>query len=715
MDTISRDDKLTNWKNEPSISDLQKDFDSISGTQREHISKVAEWSDQYFVRGKAKPVKRKGHSSVQPKTIRKQAEWRSAALSEPFLSTDDIYMVEPRTWEDREAAYQNGMLLNFQYNNKLNKVNLIDSLVRKLCREGTAIAKASWIYSYKEIQTEVPVYEYHDLRDDLEFTEFISKAIELKESNPNMFNDLPDTVKASVEMTLEQGFAVRAIETGEMEKVTETKVLQNQPYVEVLNIENVYIDPSCQGDMDKATFVIHRFETSIAELKKSGNYKNLDKLTVKDSDELIPSISDDEIKTSTPTDYNISGKSRKRFNVTEYWGYYDIDDSGVLTPIVVAYVGDVKIRCSENPYPHGKPPFVVIPYLPMDSSVYGEPDAELIYDNQAIIGASTRAMIDLVARSANGQNIIRKDVFDPVNYRKFMAGEDAQSNPLNVPLAEAIRTVTTPEVPSIIPGLIQQQNNEAESLSGVKAFSEGISSGSLGDVAAGIRGVLDASSKREMSILRRLKKGMVDLGRMIIAMNQEFLTDEEIIRITNDAFVHVKREALAGDFDLKVDISTPEAEQQKSNQLAFLVQTIGNTIPFEITKVLLTEISRLNKMPDVAQMIKEFEPTPDPLEEQKKQLELAKLQQEIKESAAREAYYLQRGSLATSQKDKTDLDFIEQESGVKQAREKELRAEQSKAQAKTKVLDALLKSKFANGNSANNSFKPISVEDTSNG
>lgn len=109
---------------------------------------------------------------------------------------------------------------------------------------------------------------------------------------------------------------------------------------------------------------------------------------------------------------------------------------------------------------------------------------------------------------------------------------------------------------------------------------------------------------------------------MIIAMNQEFLTDEEIIRITNDAFVHVKREALAGDFDLKVDISTPEAEQQKSNQLAFLVQTIGNTIPFEITKVLLTEISRLNKMPDVAQMIKEFEPTPDPLEEQKKQLKL---------------------------------------------------------------------------------------------
>jgi hypothetical protein len=32
-----------------------------------------------------------------------------------------------------------------------------------------------------------------------------------------------------------------------------------------------------------------------------------------------------------------------------------------------------------------------------------------------------------------------------------------------------------------------------------------------GDVAAGIRGVLDAASKREMAILRRLAKGMADL------------------------------------------------------------------------------------------------------------------------------------------------------------------------------------------------------------
>ena len=39
------------------------------------------------------------------------------------------------------------------------------------------------------------------------------------------------------------------------------KILENRPTIDVMNPENVYIDPSCGGDMDKAMFIVVSFET----------------------------------------------------------------------------------------------------------------------------------------------------------------------------------------------------------------------------------------------------------------------------------------------------------------------------------------------------------------------------------------------------------------------------------------------------------------------
>ena len=138
--------------------------------------------------------------------------------------------------------------------------------------------------------------------------------------------------------------------------------------------------------------------------------------------------------------------------------------------------------------------------------------------------------------------------------------------------------------------MIDYQNNEAEALTGVKAFSGGLSGESLGDVAAGVRSVLDAASKREMGILRRLSAGIVEIGKRILAMNAEFLSEEEVIRITNDQFKTIRRDSLKGRFDIKLEISTAETDNAKAQELPFMLQTMGNTIPFEVTQHLISKI-----------------------------------------------------------------------------------------------------------------------------
>jgi hypothetical protein len=291
-------------------------------------------------------------------------------------------------------------------------------------------------------------------------------------------------------------------------------------------------------------------------------------------------------------------------------------------------------------------------------------------------------MIDIMGKSANGQTGVRKDALDLTNKRKYDKGQDYEFN-ANVDPRQAFFMHTYPEIPQSAQFMLQLQNMEAESLTGVKSFSQGVSGQSLGDVAAGVRGALDAASKRELGILRRMSSVICKAGRKIISMNAEFLSDEEVIRITNEEFIKVRRDDLAGSFDLKLSISTAEEDNNKAEQLAFMLQTMGNNMDPAMTRMILEDIARLRKMPDLAQKIKEYEPQPDPMAQQMQQLELAKMQAEVEllkaDAMERQAKaQLDMAKIQTEQikagdiqstADQKNLDFVEQESGTKQERD----------------------------------------------
>ncbi|MDT9702375.1 hypothetical protein, partial [Streptomyces sp. P17] len=82
---------------------------------------------------------------MQPRLVRRQAEWRYAALTEPFLSSDKLFDVKPATYESVKAALQNETVLNWQWRTKLQRVKFIDEYVRSAVDEGTVITKVSWM------------------------------------------------------------------------------------------------------------------------------------------------------------------------------------------------------------------------------------------------------------------------------------------------------------------------------------------------------------------------------------------------------------------------------------------------------------------------------------------------------------------------------------------------------------------------------------------
>lgn len=676
---------VTNWKKEPNIMTLKGDLEIAQQSHDEHVRRVKHWLNLRDVKGSARPnITSATRSKVQPKLIRRQAEWRYSAISEPFLSSKNIFKVSPKTFEDVKGASQNAMILAWQFNTKIDRVRFIDELSRTLVDEGTVIIRLGWEREVEPVELDVPVYEFTEVRSQEEL-DALQQAVQLKQENPNEFLNLPEALQEAANFALEQGTPVVATQIG-IEKVASERIIKNQPTLDITPVENFYLDPTCGGDIDKAKFAVVSFETSKADLLKDGRYTNLNKVQW---DNNSPLVHPDHASKSNDDSISFKDDLRKVVVAYEYWGWHDIRGDNSLVPIVATWIGDTIIRMEENPFPDRKIPFVCIPYSPIKRSVTGEPDAELLEENQSIIGAVTRGMLDLLGRSANGQTGFAKGMLDPVNRRRYDKGVDYEFNTPVTPNV-GIHQHKYPELPNSALTVLSLQNQDAESLTGVKAFSGGLSGEAYGEVAAGIRGMLDASAKREMGFIRRVGSGLEKIALKMIAMNQVFLEEEEVVRVTNEEFQKVRREDLQGNYDLEVDISTAEVDAAQAQDLSFMLQTLGNSMDFNMTKLILTKIAKLKRMPDLAKQIEQFQPQPDPLDQQMKQLEMQKLQAEIQEIQSKINYNNARAEEAMSKKDKTDLDFLEQETGTKHARDMDRQGAQAEANEQLEITKAML-------------------------
>ena len=682
--------RLTDWAKEPDLRTLKKDVEQARPIQQQQVAKITRWLHNMNITGPAKLKPRKGRSSVQPKLIRKQAEWRYPSLSEPFLSNSRLFQISPVTWEDSAAAEQNELVLNWQFRTKLNAVTFVDQLVRTFVDEGTVVVRVGWERQTRKEKVMAPVYQYTPMVDAQQI-QALTQAMQMEHENPNDFQNLPPEIIESVRYSEEQGEPFLAQQVGEQE-IEQDKVLVNRPTIEVVNTANFVIDATCGSDQNRAMFMGYSEEVTRSSLTGDDRYKNLDYVNWDTS-----ILAQPDYVPKGPPEINFEDKSRQKVVLNHWYGLYDTEGNGSLNAVHVAWIGDVMVLCELNPFPDELPPFVIIPYLPVRNSVYGEPDGELLEDNQRIIGAVTRGIIDSMARSANGQRGMAKNMLDPVNKRRFEAGEDYEFNPSTHP-ANGLIEHKYPEIPASALQMLQLINGEAESLTGVKMFSDsGLSGAALGPTATGAKGVLSAAALRESAILRRLAQGMVLIARKIVAMNQVFLSEEEVIRVTNDQFVKVRREDLKGDFDLKVDVSTPEEDNARAQELAFMLQTMGPNSDQGMRNLVMAEIARLRRMPELEHSIKHYQPQPDPMQQQIQQLQIQKLQEEIallraqvNEKMAQAQLHTAKAGEAGAKTDQANLDYVEQQSGIKHSRRMDELSQQAEANQNLAITKGIL-------------------------
>ena len=612
------------------LNKLKSDMKAADILRLEWFNKISDYRNQTFGRPYGNEVK--GKSQIVSQDIRKQLEWMIPSLADPFLSSPDIIKCNPITWEDVPSARQNELLLNTQFCRKFPRYNFLMKSLKVLAMEGTLVVQTGWDYEDEEVE------------------EMVETVVIDPESGEEMII---------------------------MAKQKVTKVKKNQPTAVVCRNEDIYIDPTCMDNMDKCQFVIHRYETDLSSLRADGRYKNLDQVEKHEGQ-----VIDNGYYPQDHTYFTFEDKARKKMVMYEYWGNYDVNEDGIAEPIVCSWIGNTVVRLQSNPYPDKKPPFIVVPFNAVPFQIYGDSLASVIGDNQKVKTAIIRGVIDNMAQSNNGQVGMKKGSLDIANRKKFLQGNNFEYNGDKGDFWQGSYN----QIPGSAFDVMTLMNNEIESQTGVKSFSGGITGNALGSSATGARGALDATATRRISLVRNIAENLIKpLMRKWMSYNAEFLEAEEIVRITNEEFIPIKRDDLTGNIDIDISISTAEDNNAKSQELSFLLQTLGNTMPFEMTQMIIAEIAKLSRMPDLEKRIRDFKQEPDPAAQQMQQAEMErlalenqKLQSEIARNNARAGedeidiqLKMQKAQVEAakarklgSEADMTDLDFLLKNDGI---------------------------------------------------
>ena len=324
------------------LKTLKADLSASETMQKEWLAKRETYRSE--TAGRPYGNETAGKSAIITKDIKKQLEWQLPSLAEPFLSTTSVITCEPVTFEDTLAARQNELLLNTQFCRKFPRYNFIMKALRILATEGTVIVRTGWDYEGEDIET-----------------------------------------------TIEEVQSVDGEESIVTTTVTVPKTIINQPTATVCRNDDIFVDPTCMDEMSKCQFVVHRQEVDLSTLRADGRYKNLEKISTSSGTRYGDYVPADR------TNFTFKDEPRKKLLMYEYWGNYDVNGDGIAEPIVCAWIDDVIVRLQSNPYPDGKPPFIVVPYNAVPFQLFGEALAETIGDNQKVKTAITRGLIDNMA------------------------------------------------------------------------------------------------------------------------------------------------------------------------------------------------------------------------------------------------------------------------------------------------------------------------------
>lgn len=488
------------------------------------------------------------------KDVQTTCEWLLSGLMEAFTGSDQPLSIKGVKIEDDEVADILQQLVRYQLERKNDYHSFCLSTLKFALSENFAVAKVWW----KREEERRTMKMMLDLTDD----ELILGMLELE-------------TQGKIEIKKMKNIK----DTDDFMEVTwdEVIVKSNHPVVEYIPSSELRYTPDA-ANLQECKFVAQRKLVRGDYLKRrelEGVYKDVDKAIEEfGTGNTKPTLLDkrNDPDRTEPTKFpSDSDNASKEVELYEAYLWVDYNDDGILENIIVHAVGDNLLRVVKNDFEF--PPFFICSSVYDPNTVFNrESFADSFEQLQDLKTAVIRQIITNVAKN-NAPRVFVSE--QGVDMDALMAGDEiipVQGDP-------STKIVTPPSLPlsSLSMEIVNYAQSELESQSGSTRYNQGLDSNSLNKTATGVTAIMGASEKRNKVMARSIaERFFIPIYRFIILLNQKYLEDEQMVRLTNKN-VNIRRDALNIDYDLIINVG--QGAGTKEAQIQYLMLVLNQIYP----------------------------------------------------------------------------------------------------------------------------------------
>lgn len=483
------------------------------------------------------------------KDVKTSCNWILTGMMEAFCGTDAPLSVKGVNVDDDEIASKVQELVRYQLEKKNDWYHFCQAALRCALSENFAVAKVWWKHEEKRVKMEFLL----DLQNLEQIIGLMEGAGTGKIQNLE-FAELGDGVDDLVKCTYE-----------------EVKVTANHPVIEYVPSSELRYTPDAPNLQD-CKFVAHRKIVRGSYLKQremDGVYKNIDKALEEydpgDTSSTMLDRSNDVDRADSFKRPSDEDNASKEVELYEAYLQVDWNNDGIYENVIVHAVGDEPIRISENDY--GFPPFFICSAEYDPNAVFNrDSSTDMLEQQQDLKTAVMRQIITNVAKNNAPRVFVNERMVD---MDALLEGDEiipTQGDP-------GTAVLTPPSLPlaGLTMDVINYAQNEIESQSGSTRYNQGLDSNSLNQTATGVTAILGMAEKRNKMVARSIaERFFIPIYKFVILLNQKYLEDEQMIRLTNKT-LSIRKEDLDIDYDLIVNVGQGAGTREAQIQYLMLV------------------------------------------------------------------------------------------------------------------------------------------------
>jgi len=479
----------------------------------------------------------------------------------------------PRTTDDIQAAEGMESLLDYQMD-KMKMKRKCTEWFKEACMYGPGILKVIWKTRKHKVTERVP--------------KPINNPLDVYESLIN----------------------------GRFEEVEREVKEYDGPDIEVVDIFDFYVDPYAE-DIDDARYVIHRSVKSMKHIRsmaRKGIYHNIDNIGSGEAPDHEASKRQADIEQAT-----VPMHDDEMVEILEYW-----ENDRVIT-----VANETVIRDEPNPYHHKKIPFVKVVDTQVPKEFWGIGEVEPNEKLQHELNTLRNQRIDNLSLAINNMFLVSSQAGIDPDELVWRPNGIVWTNKPDV--REAMQQIGPTNVS---PSAYQEEEvakRDMQETSAVVQYIKGVEpSGEA--TATEITSLQREANYRFMQKIRNMIDGLERVGELMVAMNQQFVTEEQMVRIGGERslqwmqptaegegfqFLQISPDDIAGQFDIQVASTAlePNADRQvRRQQLLELLQILTQSTGVPSMK-LLEELLKTYDMPvteeitdEIMQMIQQQPP-----------------------------------------------------------------------------------------------------------